>query len=115
MEAVAARYPGKQIVACLELHTYSSLNIDFLPHYKGTLDKASMAIVYFSPHAIQMKKLQPLSPEKVKEAFGLQDLRIYDRSEDLFSFFKTEKFRDPVFLFMSSGDFDGYNLASISF
>lgn len=115
VEAVAARYPGRQIVACLELHTYSSLNIDFLPHYKGTLDKASMAIVYFSPHAIQMKKLPPLSPEKVKEAFGMEDLMVFDMSDDLFSFFKTEKFRDPVFLFMSSGDFDGHSLSSISF
>ena len=115
VEAVAARYPGRQIVACLELHTYSSLNINFLPHYNGTLDKASLAIVYFSPHAIHMKKLPPLSPEKVKEAFGMEALLVFDRSEDLFAFFKTEKFRDPVFLFMSSGDFDGHSLASLSF
>ena len=115
LEAVAARYPGRQIVACLELHTYSSLNINFMPHYKGTLDTASLAIIYFSPHALEMKKLPPLSAEKVKEAFGMEALKVYDRSEDLFEFFKTEKFRDPVFLFMSSGDFDGHSLASISF
>lgn len=115
VEAVADRYPGREIVACLELHTFSSLNIDFLPHYKGTLNKASTAIVYFSPHAIQMKKLPPLSPEKVKEAFGMESLKVFDRSADMFSFLKTGKFRNPVFLFMSSGDFDGQSLTSLSF
>ncbi|MCX6334560.1 MAG: Mur ligase family protein, partial [Bacteroidia bacterium] len=115
VEAVAARYPGRQIIACLELHTFSSLNIDFLPQYKGSLDSANQAIVYYNPHAIQMKKLPPLNADKVKEAFGMKELQVFDRSEDLFLFLRTRNFREPVFLFMSSGDFDGHDLFSSSF
>ena len=56
VEAVAARYPGREIIACLELHTYSSLNSEFLPLYKGTLANATDAFVYFNPHAIELKE-----------------------------------------------------------
>ena len=115
IEAVASRYPGRAVIACLELHTYSSLNIDFLPQYRGTLDKATLAIVYFNPHAIQLKKLPPLSVEKVKEAFGRKELHVYDSSEELFSFLAGLKYGNPVYLFMSSGDFDGHSLLSLSF
>jgi UDP-N-acetylmuramate: L-alanyl-gamma-D-glutamyl-meso-diaminopimelate ligase len=115
VEAVALRYQGREIIACLELHTYSSLNIDFLPQYRGTLDKASVAIVYFNPHAIKLKKLPPLSMDKVNEAFGKKDLLIYDNSDILFSFLASRKFSDPVYLFMSSGDFDAHSLNSLSF
>jgi UDP-N-acetylmuramate: L-alanyl-gamma-D-glutamyl-meso-diaminopimelate ligase len=115
VEAVSARYPGREIIACLELHTYSSLNNDFLPRYRGTLNKATVPIVYYNPHAIKMKKLPPLSPENVKEAFGLKDLLVYNRSDELFSFLRTRKFTNPVYLFMSSGDFDGHSLSSLSF
>ncbi len=115
VEAVASRYPGRVVIACLELHTYSSLNIDFLPQYRGTLDKATLAIVYFNPHAIKLKKLPSLSMEKVKEAFGRKELHVYDDSEELFSFLAGLKSGDPVYLFMSSGDFDGHSLLSLSF
>lgn len=115
VDAIASRYQGREIVACLELHTYSSLNPDFLPQYRGTLEKASLAVVYFNPHAIQLKKLPPLSVDKVKEAFGKKDLQIFDNSDELFSFLANRKPKDPVYLFMSSGDFDGHDLLSISF
>ena len=57
VEAIVARYPGRDIIACLELHTYSSLNSDFLPLYNGTLANATVAFVYFNPHAIELKSL----------------------------------------------------------
>ena len=63
VEAVASRYPGRDIIACFELHTYSSLNIDFIPFYRGTLDSATLAFVYFNPHQFEIKKLIPLSKE----------------------------------------------------
>ena len=65
VEAVAARYPGRDIIACLELHTFSSLSSDFLPLYNGTLEKAKAAFVYFNPHAIELKKLKPISKAEV--------------------------------------------------
>ena len=113
VEAIVARYPGRNIIACLELHTYSSLNTDFLPLYKGTLANAKVALVYFNPHAIELKKLKLLSKEIVNKAFDGNNIRVYDNSEELFSFIKTKNYLHPVYLFMSSGDFDGYDLTQL--
>jgi UDP-N-acetylmuramate: L-alanyl-gamma-D-glutamyl-meso-diaminopimelate ligase len=112
--AVAVRYPGKNIIACFELHTYSSLNKDFLPFYKGTLEKATYAFVYFNPHQFEMKKLAPLSKDAVKEAFSGQNLMVYNNSAEMFDYIKSRHYPNPVYLFMSSGDFDGCDLKQLS-
>ena len=114
VEAIASRYPGRDIVACLELHTYSSLNINFLPQYHGTFENASFPFVYFNPHAVQIKKLPSLSVEEVRKAFGKKDIMVFDNSSEMFSYIRKQKFRNPVYLFMSSGDFDGMNLLELS-
>ena len=110
VDAIVSRYPGREIIACLELHTYSSLSNDFLPLYNGTLANASTAFVYFNPHAIQLKKLKSLSKEDVSKAFGGENIRVYDNSEEMFSFIKAQNYACPVYLFMSSGDFDGFDI-----
>ena len=112
--ALAARYPGRKIIACLELHTYSSLNKDFIPQYRGTLDQADEAFVYLNPHALSVKKLPPLLPEEVSSAFGEKNPRVFDNSEHLFSFIREQCFGDAVYLFMSSGDFDGCNFRELA-
>ena len=114
VEAVAERYPGRTIIAVLELHTFSSLNSGFIPQYRGTLDKASSAFVYFNPHAVKLKKLAPLTVNKVKEAFGDNKIKVYNSSDELFSEIKRMKPDNPVFLLMSSGDFDGIDFYSLS-
>jgi UDP-N-acetylmuramate: L-alanyl-gamma-D-glutamyl-meso-diaminopimelate ligase len=113
VEAVASRYPGRDIIACLELHTYSSLSTDFLPQYEGTLMNASAAFVYFNPHAIALKKLEPISKDTVIKAFGGENILVFDSSEEMFSHIKSQKYNNPVYLFMSSGDFDGFDLNTI--
>jgi UDP-N-acetylmuramate: L-alanyl-gamma-D-glutamyl-meso-diaminopimelate ligase len=112
VEAVRSRYPGRQLIACLELHTYSSLSHDFLPQYRDTLRDASVAFVYFNPHAVALKKLDPVTPEEILAAFG-GGIKVFSSSEDLFSSVRALKAADPVFLFMSSGDFDGYDIRSL--
>jgi len=114
LEAIVERYPDRTLIAVLELHTFSSLNNDFLPQYHGTLDKASSAFVYFNPHAIELKKLTPLTIENVKEAFGNNKIEVYNNADELFSKIKGLKSKNPVFLLMSSGDFDGINFYSLS-
>jgi UDP-N-acetylmuramate: L-alanyl-gamma-D-glutamyl-meso-diaminopimelate ligase len=109
VDAIVERYPGRKIIACLELHTYSSLSNDFLPLYEGTLRNASAAFVYFNPHAIELKKLKPLSKETVNKAFAGENISVYDNSQELFSFVQAQHYLNPVFLFMSSGDFDGFD------
>ena len=113
VEAVTARYPGRDIVACLELHTFSSLSDDFLPLYKDTLGKPSAAIVYFNPHAIQLKMLKPVTKETVFKAFACEELQVFDDSREMFKHLKALPFINPVYLFMSSGDFNGIDMKSL--
>lgn len=113
VEAVAARYPGRDIIACLELHTYSSLSDDFLPQYEGTLNSATKAYVYFNPHAIALKKLKPIGKENVRNAFGGENILVFDNSQELFKQINNQTYNNPVYLFMSSGDFDGFDLKTI--
>ncbi|MCE5345284.1 MAG: Mur ligase domain-containing protein [Bacteroidales bacterium] len=113
VDAIVERYPGREIIACLELHTYSSLSKDFLPLYKGTLSRVSAAFVYFNPHAVKLKKLQTLSKEIIKTAFAGENINVYDDSAELFSFIKNQNYSYPVFLFMSSGDFNNFDLTKL--
>lgn len=113
VEAVVSRYPGRNIIACLELHTYSSLNRDFLHNYKDTMRGVNASFVYFNPHALEIKKLKPLSKEDIKVSFGDEKLNVYDVSESLFSHLKETGLDRPVFLFMSSGDFDGHDITDV--
>lgn len=110
VEAVVSRYPGRKIIAFLELHTFSSLSYDYLPLYKGTLASATDAYIYFNPHALKLKNLQPLSKEAVYEAFDSNNVQVFDNSEEMFSDCKTQKYHCPVYLCMSSGDFNGFDL-----
>lgn len=114
VEAVTERYPGKSVIACLELHTYSSLNAAFLPQYSGTLNRASEAFVYFNPRSVEHKKLPALTVKQVSECFEGKNLSVWNDSQALLKTLNERKFRDPVFLFMSSGDFDGWDLKTIS-
>jgi UDP-N-acetylmuramate: L-alanyl-gamma-D-glutamyl-meso-diaminopimelate ligase len=113
VEAVRSRYPEKDLVACLELHTYSSLSQDFLPLYDGTLKEATFAFVYFNPHAIELKKLPPVSAEIVLQSFGGDNVKVFNNSAGLFSAITELGLKKPVYLFMSSGDFDGLDIKSI--
>ena len=113
VEAVRSRYPGKEVIACLELHTYSSLSSDFLPLYKDTLKDATAGYIYFNPHAIALKKLKPLTAVDVRVAFGEGNLKVFDNASEMFSDIKNSFTGGPVYLLMSSGDFDGYDVAGL--
>ena len=109
-EAVRKQFMNETLVACMELHTFSSLNEDFLDQYKGSMDGADIGIVYFNPHTIKHKKLKPISAERVKAAFGNPGLKIYTDSKRLMDDLLQMDPRGKVFLMMSSGNFDGQSL-----
>ncbi|HEX2975525.1 MAG TPA: cyanophycin synthetase, partial [Bacteroidales bacterium] len=113
VEAVRSRYPDRKLIACLELHTYSSLSREFLPQYRGTMEQADEAMVYFNPHALSLKKLEPLAPETIREYFGGSNVMVFNDSEKLFSSVAGIDAHCPVYLFMSSGDFDGQDLKKV--
>lgn len=112
-KAVKDQYPQKKLVACLELHTYSSLNSDFLGQYAKALDFADVAVVFYSPEAVNQKKLEAISAEKIFEAFDRKDLIIYTRPDDFKAFLTEQDFTDSVLLLMSSGTYGGLDFGEI--
>jgi UDP-N-acetylmuramate: L-alanyl-gamma-D-glutamyl-meso-diaminopimelate ligase len=114
INAVKEQYPGKQLVACMELHTFSSLSPEFLDHYKGCMDAADRAMVYFNPHAIQLKRLPPISDQQVKEGFANDKIEVFTDSSQLKQTLMQESWHQKNLLMMSSGDFDGLDLEELA-
>ena len=115
VEAMAERAPGRTLIACLELHTFSSLSKAFLPQYAGVMDSAAVPIVYFNEHALALKKLPPLNPEDIRAAFGRDDLLVYHDSAKLWQKIMELAGNKPAnLLLMSSGNFDGMNIAELA-
>ena len=110
INAVREQYPDRKLVACMELHTFSSLTEEFLKQYQYAMDEADTAMVYYSPAAVQHKKLPPISPEMIFEAFKREDLQIFNDSNILKNKLLTMDWNRSVLLLMSSGNFDGINL-----
>lgn len=114
INAVRERYPNKKLIACMELHTFSSLMADFLPQYKGCMAEADVAYVYFNPKVIEHKRLTPITKEEVREAFGTENVEVFTESEALqkavsrqYSVFRHQ---GVALLMMSSGTFDGVDV-----
>ena len=105
-KAVKEQYQEKEVIACMELHTFSSLKKEFLPQYNNTMNQADEAIVYYSPEVVLHKKLEPISIEQVKEAFG-GNINVFNKTEDVLKFIKDKNWKNKVLLMMSSGTFDG--------
>jgi UDP-N-acetylmuramate-alanine ligase len=103
VEAVAEMHPDKTINAILELHTFSSLNKDFLPQYSGTMDAIDNSVVFFNPETLKRKGLPPLDKEFIIESFKHQNLKVIDNTEELNQYLRSNK--TDVLLLMSSGNF----------
>ena len=114
VSAVKNQFPERQLVACMELHTFSSLKKEFLPLYKNTMDEADIAYVYFNPQTVAHKKLEPFSKELVYEAFGKSNLIVSTDSDQLFSELLKMNWKNTNLLLMSSGNFDGKDLKDIA-
>jgi len=114
VEAVRSLYPIRKVVACFELHTYSSLNINFLPQYRGTLDQADEAIVYFNPHALEIKRLPMLVESAVKQAFNRTNLMVFSDSNRLQDYLLKMNWENAVLLMMSSGNFNNADLEDLA-
>lgn len=111
--AVKEQYPNRKLIACLELHTYSSLNADFLKEYKNTLEKADEALVFYSPDAVAIKKLDDVSEDQIEHAFQKQGLKVYTSPENFEAELKDLGFNNSVLLMMSSGNYGGLDMESL--
>jgi UDP-N-acetylmuramate: L-alanyl-gamma-D-glutamyl-meso-diaminopimelate ligase len=104
--AVKHQYPHRKVVACMELHTFSSLKKEFLPHYENAMIAADEALVYFNPEVVHHKKLEPISIQQVSDGFG-GGVDVKNKTADVLSFIRSQKWNNAVLLMMSSGNFDG--------
>jgi UDP-N-acetylmuramate: L-alanyl-gamma-D-glutamyl-meso-diaminopimelate ligase len=108
--AVKKQYSNRNVVAILELHTYSSLNPDFIQRYQGTLSSADEAIVFYDPEALKIKGLPPMNKEKIQVAFGRDDLQVFTHPDELENRVKDYFEGNSLLLLMSSGNYGGINL-----
>jgi len=112
-KAVKEQYPDRKLIACLELHTYSSLNPEFLKEYEGALGKADVAVVFYSPDAVKIKKLDDISYEQIAESFKRDDLIIYTNPEDFKNYLFNADLENSALLLMSSGNYGGLNFDDV--
>ncbi|MCV6629516.1 MAG: Mur ligase family protein, partial [Flavobacteriaceae bacterium] len=112
--SVKEQFPNKQLVACVELHTYSSLNPEFLQEYANSLESCDEAVVFYSPKALAIKNMTPISVEDIKNAFQKNGLIVFTEPEDLAKFLLDKTIKNTVLLLMSSGNYGGLNLEEIA-
>ena len=112
-QAVKQQYPNRTLLACLELHTYSSLNAEFLKEYKGALDVADVAVVFYSPHAVEIKKLEEVTHEQIANAFERDDLIIYTNPQDFKDYLFSQNLNNSALLLMSSGNYGGLDFKEV--
>ena len=110
VKAVKAQWVKRELVACMELHTFSSLTKKFLLEYKGAMEKADVAIVFYKEETIAHKKLDPISLDEVKAAFGRKDLLVYTKTDQILDDLKSRDWNEANLLLMSSGNFAGMDV-----
>ena len=111
--AMKKQFSDRKLVACMELHTFSSLSEDFLQQYAHCMDEPDMAIVYFSPAAIAHKNLDPITKEQVHVSFARDDLMVFTDSQKLQYYLKSLNWNCQNLLMMSSGNFDGIDFETL--
>jgi len=111
VEALKMQFPDKKLVACMELHTFSSLTENFLNQYDGAMDCADVGIIFFNPDTVAHKKLPPISSEMIFNAFQRNDLEVFHTAKQLEERILKMSYKDTIFAFMSSGNFGGVDLS----
>lgn len=112
-KAVKNQYPDRKLIACLELHTYSSLNAEFLKEYQNALDAADVAVVFYSPDAVKIKQLEEVTYDQIAQSFQREDLIIYTNPADFKNFLFSQNFENSALLLMSSGNYGGLNFDEV--
>jgi UDP-N-acetylmuramate: L-alanyl-gamma-D-glutamyl-meso-diaminopimelate ligase len=114
VKAVKEIYPSRELVACLELHTFSSLNKRFIPQYKDSLKAAQVPVVYFNKEKMAARKMEPLTESEIRSAFANPSMHVFDDSKTLEQFLQSQKWKNRNLLMMSSGNFGGININELA-
>lgn len=113
-EAIKSIYPKRELVGCLELHTYSSLNKRFLPEYKGSMDSCETAVLFYNPENLEKKKLEPFTDHELKSAFHRNDMKIFNDPRLLQEYLKSLSWNNINLVMMSSGNFCGLDINELA-
>ncbi|UCD61332.1 MAG: peptidoglycan synthetase [Flavobacteriaceae bacterium] len=111
--AVKEQFPDRKLIACLELHTYSSLNAEFLKEYRGSLNEADVSAVFYIPESLKIKGLDEITKQQIGQAFQLEELHVFTNSAAFKEFLFNQDVANSIILFMSSGDYGGLDLNEI--
>ncbi len=114
VEAIRELFGKRNIIACLELHTFSSLNKKFLKQYRKTLKSIRQKVVFVNQHTLKMKKYPPITRAELVEAFDDDAIEYAMSAEDLVNFVRRMKKGKNVLLMMSSGNFADLDLKSLA-
>jgi UDP-N-acetylmuramate: L-alanyl-gamma-D-glutamyl-meso-diaminopimelate ligase len=112
--AVKEQFPEHQLIAVLELHTYSSLNAAFMNEYAGVMDPADKAVVFYSAHALELKRMPPLDPDHVKSGFATKGLIVINSAHELSQWLQSQTYENTNLLLMSSGNYDGLDITTFA-
>ena len=110
INAVKQQFPQRKLVAVLELHTFSSLNEKFMNEYSGAMNNADEGIVFYSKHALELKRMPLLDPQSVIHGFNKPNLEVITEKKHLEERLSNMDNNDTNFLFMSSGNYDGMDI-----
>lgn len=113
-QAVKHQFPSRKLIAVFELHTYSSLNEEFLGEYEHALDEADEAVIFYSPHALEIKRLPNLDPVKIRAGFNKESLVIINDKEELLNWLNSRDYNQANLLLMSSGNYDGIDVVKLA-
>lgn len=113
VSAICEQYKERKVIACLELHTFSSLNPQFFPFYKDSMKEAELGFVYYNPKVVEHKKLPEINPQLLKDSFGEGQIKVFNESNGLYEELSDQDYHNSVLLMMSSGNFDGYDFKKI--
>ncbi|WP_247237167.1 UDP-N-acetylmuramate--L-alanine ligase [Telluribacter sp. SYSU D00476] len=112
--AVKEQFPKRKLVACAELHTFSSLNKTFLSQYRDKFEAADVAVVFYNPQTIEHKRLEPITEQDIRTAFKRNDLKVFTEKEPLQEFLRSQSWQNANLLMMSSGTFGGLDLKALA-
>ena len=114
IEAVKSQFTDRKLIACIELHTFSSLNKDFLKEYADSMDKADDAIVFIDLKSFEQKRMEPFSESDVQEAFSNPRLKFFNDAAKLKAYLLSQNYKDTNLLMMSSGNYAGFDLPELA-
>ena len=113
-KAVKEQFPDKKLVACMELHTFSSLDKEFLNQYEHSFEAADLPIIFLDPNVLERKGDDHLDPAFIKNSFGRPDIEVFTDTSSLEAYLQKQDYQNANLLLMSSGNFGGMDLSSLA-